>query len=158
MSASTSAIASDDTAAVTQLLAAKEKAWARRDFAALKALWDTSTDPVYLPEEARRPCLTWSDLEQYWQLTERASRAVSVRLSDVHYRALSTDLIAALYAMHWNFQTRDEQLPVGGDVRVYAVFRRTPQGWRFAQYIEAPLAPIVYMRTLYEKHVDAGFG
>jgi SnoaL-like domain len=133
------------------------RAWREHDFAALKALWDTSQPPVYLPEEARKPCLTWDELDRYWAFTRDAAKKVSIRIADVEYRSLAPDLVSALYAMHWNFATHDEQLPVGGDVRVFAVFRRLSAGWAFVQYIEAPLAPIVYVRSLYEQQVDSDF-
>ena len=47
--------------------------------------------------------------------------------------------------------------PVGGDLRVTAVFRKTPAGWRLFHYVEAPLAPIIYVRRLYQGQVDADF-
>jgi hypothetical protein len=146
-----------DHDALTDLLRRKVDAWKRHDFAALKLLWDTNDPPVYLPEESRAACLTWEALDHYWALTCNAARAVSIRVAQPTFRVLAPDLISALYDMHWNFQTADAQAPVGGDVRVYAVFRRTASGWRFANYIEAPLAPIVYMRTLYEQQVDEDF-
>ncbi len=31
------------------------------------------------------------------------------------------------------------------------------EGWRFCRYAEAPLAPILYMRKLYENSVDPNF-
>ncbi len=146
-----------DERAIDSLLTAAEHAWGKSDFAALKQLWDPSAEPWYLAEEARKPCFSWQNLDGYWAATRAASRAISIRIADVTYRRLAADLISSFYHMHWNFQTPDTQAPVGGDVRVYALFRRTAAGWRFAQYIEAPLAPIVYMRTLYEQQVDPGF-
>jgi hypothetical protein len=146
-----------DKTSLDSLLERKVRAWCAHDFAALKSLWDTSQPPVYLPEEARKPCLTWDDLDRYWAFTRDAAKKVSIRIANIEYRSLSDELVSALYAMHWNFQTRDQQLPVGGDVRVFAVFRRLSAGWAFVQYIEAPLAPIVYVRSLYEQQVDADF-
>ena len=146
-----------DEQAIDAVLRAAERAWAASDFAALKALWDSSTPPLYLAEESREVCATWPQLDDYWAATNSAARAVSMRISDVVYRPLTSDLISTFYQMHWNFQTPDTQAPVGGDVRVYALFRRTAQGWRFTQYIEAPIAPIVYIRKLYEQQVDPGF-
>jgi hypothetical protein len=146
-----------DKIALDALLERKVRAWREHDFASLKALWDTSQPPVYLPEEARAACLTWDELDRYWAYTRDAAQKVSIRIANVEYRVLSDDLVSALYAMHWNFATRDTQLPVGGDVRVFAVLRRLSAGWAFVQYIEAPLAPIVYVRSLYEQQVDAEF-
>jgi hypothetical protein len=149
--------ANSDQQAIDKVLRAVESAWAASDFAALKQLWDTRDAPLYLAEEARKACFTWPELDAYWAGTRAAAQAVSVRIFDVTYRPLTDDLMSTLYGMHWNFQTRDTQAPVGGDVRVYALFRRHAGDWRFTQYIEAPIAPIVYMRTLYEQQVDPGF-
>ncbi len=149
--------AASDSEAIQELLARKAAAWSRSDFTALKSLWDTSVEPVYLPEESRTACLTWEALDRYWAATRMAARAVTIRTGAPTIRILAPDVLAALYDMHWNFQTADAQAPIGGEVRVYALFRRTAAGWRFAQYIEAPLAPIVYIRSLYERQVDPGF-
>jgi hypothetical protein len=146
-----------DEAAIRELLERKVAAWNARDFPALRALWDLERDPCYVPEEALKPCLSWSELDAYWADTARASQAIQVAIRDVVVRELAPNLAAALYAMHWDFQAAGAARPVGGDLRVYAVMRRVPAGWRFAQYVEAPLAPIVYMRTLYEQQVTAGF-
>ena len=48
--------------------------------------------------------------------------------------------------------------PVGADNRAVALFRKLPEGWRICRYVEAPLAPILYMRKLYENSVEADFG
>jgi hypothetical protein len=147
----------EDQSEVHALLQRKVQAWNTRNFAGLRELWDTSREPVYVAEEALTPCLSWPDLDAYWSATERGSRSIRIALSDIVLRPLSCELIAAIYSMHWDFLATNAAKPVGGDVRVYAIFRRTSLGWRFAQYIEAPLAPIVYMRELYERQVTAGF-
>ncbi len=146
-----------DEAAIHDVLERKVAAWNRRDFTALRALWDTESDPVYVPEEALEPCVNWAALDAYWAETARASRAIHISIRDVIVRPLAPELAAVLYSMHWDFHAVGAARPVGGDLRVYAVLRRVASGWRFAQYIEAPLAAIVYLRTLYERQVTGGF-
>jgi hypothetical protein len=145
------------SAEITALLEQAQLAWGRRDFLALKGLWDTAADPLYLPEEAREVCGSWPELDAYWGATQAASARIAVKIRALLLRELTNDLVAAFYTMDWSFATRAPGAPVAGETRVYAVFRRTASGWRFAQYIEAPLAPIVYMRMLYERQVDPGF-
>ena len=72
-------------------------------------------------------------------------------------RTLSPDIVSVVYAMHWDARVRGAATPLGGDNRVCATLRRTSAGWRFIQYVESPLAPIVYMKRLYEQSVTPGF-
>jgi len=39
---------------------------------------------------------------------------------------------------------------VAGTLRAIAICEPTAAGWRIRAWVEAPLAPIVYMRALYE--------
>jgi hypothetical protein len=148
----------DTREAILSLLARLEQAWQQLDFAAIRRLWDTSQPPIYQAEEALAPSLDWEHLQAYWDLTGRAIERMGMRItSPVTLHALGPDLVTAVYEMHWDALLRSESHAVGGDNRVYATFRRTRDGWRFAQYVESPLAPIVYMRRLYENSVSAGF-
>jgi hypothetical protein len=51
--------------------------------------------------------------------------------------------------MEWQAAIKPEVEKLGGYVRVVAVLRRSQAGWRFVSYVEAPLAPIVYLGELY---------
>ena len=148
----------DDFAAIRHVLADLERAWRTLDFAALRGLWDDSCEPVYFAEEAPEPLLDWAALQSYWDVTRASIESMGMRITAVHgARELAPTLVSVVYAMHWDARVRGAATPVGGDNRVCATLRRTPTGWRFVQYVESPLAPIVYMKRLYEQSVTPGF-
>ena len=143
---------------ILKLLSELEQAWRALDFARIRTLWDASVDPIYFAEEAPEPLLDWPQLQGYWDFTGKAIEKMGMQILDEpKLRALAPDLVSAVYRMHWDAMIRGDAHPVGGDNRVCATFRRTPAGWRFAQYVESPLAPIAYMRLLYERATTPGF-
>lgn len=148
----------DDHASIRRVLADLELAWRTLDFVALRSLWDESREPVYFAEEAPEPLLDWAALQAYWDLTRASIEAMGMRISSVHgVRELAPDLVSVVYSMHWDARVRGAATPLGGDNRVCATLHRTSEGWRFVQYVESPLAPIVYMKRLYEQSVTPGF-
>lgn len=44
--------------------------------------------------------------------------------------------------------------PIGEEVRVSAVLRRTGQGWRYIHWAESPMTGVMYMQKLMERDVD----
>lgn len=133
-------------------------AWNALDFDALERLWDADeSHPYYLPEEAPRALTTWSALRTYWQQTRRVTRALSMRTWDLEAKLIADDLAVALWQMHWNASVEGYERPVAGDNRVTAIFRRCGPHWRFIHYVEAPLAPILYVKRHYERDVDPEF-
>ncbi|MEY3137851.1 MAG: hypothetical protein RL580_1583 [Pseudomonadota bacterium] len=148
----------DDHASIRRVLADLELAWRTLDFVALRSLWDESREPVYFAEEAPEPLLDWAALQAYWDLTRASIEAMGMRITSVHgVRELAPDLVSVVYSMHWDARVRGAATPLGGDNRVCATLHRTSEGWRFVQYVESPLAPIVYMKRLYEQSVTPGF-
>jgi hypothetical protein len=144
---------------LSDLIEQKADCWCHLDFARLETLWDRTNPPVYFAEEAQQPSLSWQALREYWQFTAASIAKMNlVIVRKPEFQALSDNLITGFYEMHWDAQMRDHTKPIGGDNRVCASFRHTADGWRFAQYVEAPLAPITYMRRLYENSVTPGFG
>lgn len=151
-------IEATDRSEILRLLAELEQAWRLLDFTRIRALWDTAVDPIYFAEEAPRPHLDWQQLQDYWDLTARLIEKMGMQILDEpQLRELAPDLVTAVYNMHWDAVIRGDAQPMGGDNRVCATFRRTSAGWRFAQYVESPLAPIAYMRLLYERATTPGF-
>ena len=147
-----------DERAIRAVLAELERAWNALDFVAIGNLWDRSNEPIYFAEEAPMPHLDWPSLQAYWEFTARSIARMGMRITDTpHLRPIGPDLVSAIYAMHWDAVIRGDPQPLGGDNRVCATFRRTVAGWRFAQYVEAPLAPITYVKWLYQRQVTPGF-
>lgn len=143
---------------ILKLLSELEHAWRALDFARIRALWDPAAEPIYFAEEAPQPLLDWAALQAYWDFTGRLIERMGMQILDEpQLRALAPGLVTAVYRMHWDAMIRGDARPMGGDNRVCATFRRTSAGWRFAQYVESPLAPIAYMRLLYERSTTPGF-
>ena len=132
--------------------------WNRMDLKAMADLWDTSDPhPFYLPEEIEQPLRDWDAIRAYWDQTMAMIPRLKMRLWDLHAAPLSDDLAWVSYQFHWDAVAEGYDKPVGADNRAVALFRKLPEGWRFCRYAEAPLAPILYMRKLYENSVDPNF-
>jgi len=130
--------------------------WSRLDFEGLRALWDAEeAEPTYLPEEVDRPMFDWGGIETYWEATRSATRRIRLETANLRVRLIAEDLATAVYDLRWLGEFAAYSKPIGGDTRVTAIFRRRPAGWRFIHYVEAPLAPIVYFRRLYERFGEA---
>ena len=128
------------------------------DFAAAREAWDgDDPQPTYLAEEIDDFLRDWPAIEAYWAASQAAMSRLSSRHWDVRARQLAPDLAAATWRLHWNAQVVGQDQPVGGDLRVTGTFRRVARGWRLCHYVEAPLAPIIYVRRLYQQQVDADF-
>jgi len=124
-------------------------AWAENDAGQLKTFWDPDASPVYLAEEIDAPATDWGGVEAYWRNNERLHLDVTLRFSDPRYVAMGAGLVMGVHHMDWTIAFTDRPA-MGGDNRVAALYRETGQGWRIAAWIEAPLAPITYIRKLYE--------
>ncbi|MCZ8132878.1 MAG: nuclear transport factor 2 family protein [Steroidobacteraceae bacterium] len=128
------------------------------DVAGMKAHWDTDDpEPVYLAEEIGGFLHDWPSIEKYWDDTRRGLSRLAARHWDLRARRLGDDLAIGTWRMHWDCHVVGQPKPVGGEVRVTATFRHLESGWKLIHYVEAPLAPIVYVRALYEQQVTAGF-
>ena len=88
---------------ILKLLSELEQAWRTLDFARIRALWDASADPVYFAEEAPEPLLDWPQLQAYWDFTGTLIEKMGMQILDEpKLRALSPDLVSAVYRMHWD--------------------------------------------------------
>ncbi len=144
--------------AVQALLKTVESHWRSLELDRLEALWDKSRAPLYIAEEASAIHTSFEAIREYWDFTRSTIVKMGLELGPPEIVPLSADLVTAVYTLHWECLMKGQKSPVGGDNRASAVLRRVEDKWLFTQYIEAPLAPIVYMRQLYERSVGAGFG
>lgn len=144
--------------AVAAVLKQLRRNWNRMDLKAMGELWDTSDPhPFYLPEEVEEPLRDWDTIHAYWDRTMQMILRLKMRIWDVQAVLVSEDLAWVSYQFHWDAVAEGYEKPVGADNRAVALFRKLPEGWRICRYVEAPLAPILYMRKLYEDSVDADF-
>lgn len=137
---------------------ALEAQWNRNDMPGMAMLWDADdSEPLYLAEEEPDFARDRAALEHYWRRTQALNMHIAVRYRDIAVKALDVNLALASWQMHWDIALIDRPKPIGGEVRVAAVFRRRDASWKLCAYIEAPLAPILYLRRFYEASVTPGF-
>ena len=77
-------------------------------------------------------------------------------MSGVQVNQIAPDLAIAIWEMHFEMKVRGSN-PIGEDVRVSAVLRNTPDGWRYIHWVESPKATMVYIEDLFEKGVAPGW-
>lgn len=126
--------------------------WSRLDFSGLGRWWDrNAAGLLYIAEEAPAPLFDFEGIEAYWCATRAATETIRIETWNLRARQLPEGLASAVYAMRWIGRFAGYAKPIGGELRVAALLRRRADGWRFTQYVEAPLAPIVYFRRAYER-------
>lgn len=144
-----------EQAAVEALLADLAARWSRNELMSIRELWHPDDDaPLYQPEEVEAPLTSWDAVFDYWQKTAESIISFEMRTWDLHVKTLAPDLLNVWYRMYWRGEIRGYDKPIGGENRVTATLQRTPDGWRYRQLTEAPIAPILYMRWLYEKAAE----
>ncbi len=144
---------------IRALFAAYSEAWAANDAAMLEAHWDTSDPvPVYLAEEIDSPMTDWDSLRAYWRHNEGFHEKVRLVFSEFAFKPLDDSQLMVVFHMRWDIRFRNfASEAMGGDNRVVATVRRVGDEWRLTSWTEAPLAPITYMRRLYERSVSPDF-
>ena len=143
--------------AVEAVIAEYERCWAGLDFAGLRELWDPDEpEPIYVAEELLEPAVGYPAIEAYWAKSTATIDRAKIRTAKLRVRSIAPGIALAFYAMHWNVAMADGRV-MGGNVRTSALFRETPQGWRFFHYVEAPLANLVQVRQANEAQVDPDF-
>lgn len=152
------ALSDGDDAAIRARLDAYAAAWSVMTAAALEPHWDTTTEPLYIAEEIDLPMQGWPAVRAYWAHNEGVHDRVSLRFSDIRTHPLTDDLAQAALHMAWDIAFRSgASRAMGGSNRVVATLRKRDGDWRLTGWVEAPLAPILYMRRLYEAAVTPGF-
>ena len=146
---------------VQPTLDALTAAWNKLDFAAVRSLWHPDVeDPWYVAEEETEPLLGWARISDYWARTAKSIQRLSMRTWNLRAKLIADNVVVVLYEMHWNAVVQGFPKPCGGDNRVTALMRKSNDGppfWRFAHYVEAPVAPLVYLRQYYEASADDDF-
>ena len=142
------------------LLAAYQDIWGRLKPTELRGLWDPAEQaPYYVAEEIAEPLWTWETIGAYWRAAEQALDRFSLRTWDLHCKPIAPDVAALQFMMHWNGVIKgSDPAPIGLDVRVSALARKTASGWKFTcHYVESPLGALPYIRASYRGNVDPGF-
>lgn len=162
----------DVTAAVGAVLDEYEQCWSSLDFVRLRSLWDPDeADPIYVAEEGGAALIGYPAIEDYWSHTKAPLVRARLRTWDRRIKQVADDICVAYFAMRWMVELKPDgpmivgasepvdgrRLPVGGDVRVTAMFRHTAAGWRFIHYMEAPIGFLTQLAAMHESWVDDDF-
>lgn len=114
------------------------------DFAGKKNLWDADDPlPLLMPEEAHVPLVGWDAIDAYWSQSRVVMESLKSRSANHRVREIDTGIALATYDMRWVATlagpSNSERKPISADVRVTALLRRKPEGWRFFHLMEGPV-------------------
>ena len=148
---------SDDVQAeVEAVIHATADRWNSQDFATVLELWDPDEEvPFYLAEEQDDWFIGWEALRGYLDPPRRSPVVQGIReeMRDIHVKQIAPDLAIAAWNMHFEMKLIGQK-PIGEEVRVSAVLRRTPEGWRYIHWAESPMTALMYIQKLYQRDVD----
>jgi ketosteroid isomerase-like protein len=142
---------------VIATLVATEKAWNSQDTASLLKLWDKADDfPTYLAEEQAQWFVGKARMQQYLDppRPNPAIEAVREQFSGIQVKQIAPDLAIAIWYLHFEMKVIRSK-PIGEDIRVSAVLRKTTDGWKYIHWAESPKTALVYVEDLFEKDVSA---
>jgi hypothetical protein len=144
---------------VTAIVEETAKRWSSQDFATLLGLWDPAEPfPTYLAEEQAEWFVGWDRLRAYLDPPRPVPVIEAIRMfaEDVRVKQIAPDLAIGIWNWHFEMKTIGSK-PVGEDVRVSGVFRKTKDGWRYIHYAESPKTAAVFLEDLMEKEVRPGW-
>jgi hypothetical protein len=146
----------DITAAVTAIIHETAERWNSQDYASVLGLWDPDEPtPFYLAEEQDDWFVGWERLRAYLDPPRPSPAVQGIReeMHDIHVKQIGPDLAIAAWWMHFEMKIIGRK-PIGEEVRVSAVLRRTPAGWRYIHWAESPMTAMMYLQKFYERDVD----
>ncbi len=141
---------------VTALIHATAEAWNSQDFASVIGLWDPDEPaPYYLAEEQEDWFIGWERLRAYLDPPKPSPAVQGIReeMRNIRVKQIGPDLAIAAWHMHFEMKIIGRR-PIGEEVRVSAVLRRTPAGWRYIHWAESPMTGVMYFQKLMERDVD----
>lgn len=136
---------------ITKLFNDLEEVWAKRDFGKMRGFWVKDlAAPLYLPEEKREFMTSWAQFDAYFKGNSQATRAGLVKIAPQFAMPMGQGLQMVAFDLEWTLHLVNDVKPIGGWVRGVALVEDAGAEVKLKAYIEAPLAPIMYMRELYE--------
>ena len=146
----------DEIAAVKALVHETAERWNSQDYRTVLELWDPDEEvPFYLAEEQDGWFIGWEPLKAYLSppLPSPVMEGLREEMRDISVKLIADDLAIAAWHMHFEMKMRGRP-PIGEDVRVSAVMRKTPEGWRYIHWAESPMTAMVYIEKLFQRDVD----
>lgn len=126
------------------------------DFASKRQLWDTDDPtPLLMPEEALAPLIGWAAIDAYWSKSRVLMDSLKSQTANHTVREIGVDLVLATYDMRWIATLAGPDTmpskPISADVRVTALLRKKPEGWRFFHLMEGPVDLMAMTRLAYSR-------
>ena len=132
------------------------------DFDGKKRLWDLDDPmPLLMPEEAQAPLVGWDAIEAYWFKSRVIMESLKSKSANHTALQIDSDIALATYDMRWIATLAGPKeiprKPVSADVRVTALLRQKPEGWRFFHLIEGPVDLMAMTRAAYARRAQELF-
>ncbi len=146
----------DAWAEIEAVIHATAEAWNSQDFSSVLKLWDPAeATPYYLAEEQNDWFIGWDQLRAYLAPPKPSPAVQGIReeMRDIHVKLIAPDLALAAWWMHFEMKIIGRR-PIGEEVRISAVLRRTAGGWRYIHWAESPMTGTMYTQKLMERDVD----
>ena len=146
----------DEIEAVKALVHETAERWNSQDYRTVLELWDSDEEvPFYLAEEQDGWFIGWEPLKAYLSppLPSPVMEGLREEMRDISVKLIADDLAIAAWYMHFEMKMRGRP-PIGEDVRVSAVMRKKPEGWRYIHWAESPITAMVYIEKLFQRDVD----
>ncbi len=145
---------------IEEVLKETEILWRGGSRGKLRAVWDTDDpNPWYVPEEIRKPMMSWSEIDAYWSPTRGGGLAdFKWGFANVQAKRLAPNIALALFDHFYELEVAVANRPAfGGFDRTLAIFRKKPEGWRYILYAQCPLSPEEYIRAMREQIIEPDF-
>ena len=129
------------------------------DFEGKRALWDVDDPaPLLMPEEAHEPLIGWPAINAYWSKSRVIMESLKSRTANHRVRQVAPDIALVTYDMRWVATLAGPanvaRKPIAADVRVTALLRRKPEGWRFFHLMDGPVDLLSMARLAAERDVS----
>jgi len=126
------------------------------DFSGKKALWDEDDPaPLLMPEEAHAPLIGWDAIDAYCSKSRVIMESLKSQTANHCVREIDDGLALATYDMRWIATMAGPKdvprKPIAADVRVTALLRKKPDGWRFFHLMEGPIDLMAMVRESYAR-------
>ncbi len=131
------------------------------DFKRRKALWDADEPlPILCPEESPHPLVGWDAMDEYWAGSRASMADLKAQASNFNVILLAPDLALATYDNRWiaTMAGPHPAPPIAADVRMNALLRRKPEGWRYFQLVEGPVDLMTMSRQAAQRSAAELFG
>lgn len=116
-----------------------DNCWQQLAFSELAALWDASSEPIYIGEEYSQPLVGWLDLNKHWgRLEARLVEAEFMSQLQIA-KPLGERQALSIVFSQWRLLAIGSDKANSGQSWVTAILTRIDNTWKFIHYAESPV-------------------